>query len=149
MIYTNIKSINPEEIVSEKIKKAIDYARKNDLRSLEPGSYPIEGDEIFVNIGEYESSDESQKSYESHRKYLDLQLMLEGNEVIKFNSINKLQGSPFDEENDYMLLKGEAKGYLVMEEGDIAIFFPNDGHMPGIINKKPSKVKKAVFKIKL
>lgn len=32
MIYTNIKSINPEEIVSEKIKKAIDYARENDLR---------------------------------------------------------------------------------------------------------------------
>ena len=52
----------------------------------------------------------------------------------------------YDEEKDYGIYKGDGN-YLIAEEGQFAVFFPTDVHMPSIAINIPKEVKKVVVKV--
>ena len=89
MVFGNIRDLEDYGYLEEEILKCFAYAEKHDLMSYEKGSHEIQGDHLFVNIVEYETTETENRFWEAHRNYLDLHLMLEGKERIDINFIRK------------------------------------------------------------
>ena len=106
------------------------------------------GKDIFALESAYKTKERKDVPYESHRKYIDLQYIVQGEELIEVTPISRLSiTQPYDEEKDYTLYSNDAHGILLyMKPGMIAIFFPEDAHMPGLIRNVSDKVIKSVVK---
>ncbi|HNX26239.1 MAG TPA: YhcH/YjgK/YiaL family protein [Phycisphaerae bacterium] len=116
------------------------------------GRTSIEGDDLYVNINEYETRLRGEGRYEFHQKYIDVQVVLEGREELDvLNETNLELTEAYDETVDvgfYARGSQAAGATLRMIPGRFAVLFPQDIHQPCIAaNDEPSKVKKAVFKI--
>lgn len=130
--------------------KAIDYLTKTDLSHLLPGRYDIDGDNLYAMINEYETKPLYESEWEAHRKYIDIQCMIKGQEQISYANIDRMESKgPYDADHDVLFLLGQSDDELLLKEGDVAIFWPEDVHRPGIANKKPVLIKKVVIKVRL
>jgi YhcH/YjgK/YiaL family protein len=131
-------------------KKAFDYLKKTDLNTLAFGKHIIEGEDLFVIFQEYESKDPSACKMENHRKYIDIQYMFSGEELIGISTFNgQVPTEEYDETKEVAFYKNEYTSQLKLEQGQFAIFFPHDLHMPCIKAEKAQTVKKAVFKVRV
>lgn len=119
------------------------------MKKMEKGSHSIKGEDLFVNIVEYETTNPENRFWEAHKDYLDLHLMLDGIEQIDLNFIDNMDLGPYKKEDDYQAMEGEKNSSVILNEGDFLICYPNDGHMTAVKVKDPQKIKKAIFKIKL
>jgi len=147
MILDNIENYKKYEELNRNFEKAFKFLKREDLGSLAVGKYEIDGEEVFALVQEYETKDLENAKYEAHKKYIDIQYMLDGNEYMGYSSIDKLKiTSPYSEENDFMLLSGEAN-LIMLNSKDFSVFFPEDAHMPGIAIKDKNKVRKVVVKV--
>ena len=117
--------------------------------SFEKGSHPIEGDKLFVNVVEYETTVKENRFWEAHRQYLDVHVMLKGEEQINLNFIDRMEQKEFVEKDDFLPLEGENNSHVVLREGDFLICYPTDGHMTAIQTGDPMQVKKAIFKVQI
>ncbi len=149
MIYSNIKNIEEYNFLPENIKKCFEYINKNDLASLDKGSYEIDGKNLFVNIVEYETTTEDKRFWEAHKNYLDIHFILDGEEIININFIKNMEQKQFVEKDDFLPLTGDVKTSVVLQKEDFLICYPNDAHMTAVNVCKPTKVKKAIFKVKI
>ncbi|MCR4617610.1 MAG: YhcH/YjgK/YiaL family protein [Lachnospiraceae bacterium] len=138
----------------EKIKEIAPevYAFINDdskCNTMMPdGKMPIT-DECYAIVSSYTTADRETKEYESHRKYLDVQMLIEGKEYIEIAPITELKVSKeYVEERDVMFFSNEVKGdNIVLEPMKPALLLPETGHMPGVICGSAQEVKKIVVKI--
>lgn len=127
----------------------------NFLASVEPGCevgrYDIVGDDIFAMVQSYDTKDISQGKVEAHRKYIDIQALLCGTERMFYGAGNSLEISEeYNAENDAAFYKYDAAKTFEysLTPGVFTIFFPEEGHMPGIAPATGSApVKKVVIKI--
>lgn len=85
---------------------------------------------------------------ESHKKYIDFQLILSGNEQMEYVDIDKLEvDQSYDEQKDlitYKLLDNTSK--FLLQDNDLAIFFPDDAHIGLPKYKESELVYKTVIK---
>lgn len=147
MIYDHIKNASLYYPISERIQKALIHLSKTNFENVEPGKYEIEGDEIFLIVSEYNTKPFSAAKWEAHKKYIDIQFMIHGKEKMGFADTSKMVViEPYDDERDYVILKGEGN-YLIAEEKHFAIFFPGDAHVPSVAVNIPKQVKKVVVKV--
>ena len=121
------------------------------LQSIELGNShqkEILGKQIYTVEQHYETQDRRSKSYESHKRYIDIQCVLFGEEIIEVEDVkNLILTQNYDEEKDFMLYSNSTQGSLFhMKKGMIAILFPGDGHMPGLKYNSKSRVIKSVIK---
>ena len=131
-----------------KFIKAFEYLAHTDLTKLEKGKYEIDGTDIFAIVNEYETVDASREQMESHKKYIDLQYMVKGVELMGHDFLQQQAPSKvYDEEKDFMLFAEQPAFFSKLEQHHFAIFFPTDLHMPNIMNGKSMQVKKVVVKI--
>lgn len=147
MIFGNIKNLNEYDYLPVNIKKCFEYAASNDLLNYEKGSYKIDGDNLFVNIVEYETTEVENRFWEAHRNYLDLHLMLDGKEQIDLNFIENMEEKEFVEKDDFLPLEGDKNGYVILEKNDFLVCYPNDAHRTAVKVRSSEKIKKAIFKI--
>lgn len=149
MIFGNIKNLEEFSYLEKGLKECFEYAADHDLMSFEKGSHEIDGDRFFVNIVEYETTERENRFWEAHREYLDVHLMLNGEEQIDLNFIGNMDQKEFVAEDDFLPLNGEANSHVVLRAGDFLVCYPNDGHMTAIKTGEPQKIKKAIFKVKI
>jgi YhcH/YjgK/YiaL family protein len=158
MIIDIIENASLYQNLGERINKAFNYIRNTDLKNLQAGKYEIESDNIFALISEYQTKPESEGKLESHRKYIDVQYVIEGEELMGYVPLGSpafVKASagrqeilePYKEGNDIIFFKGK-KSFTKVTSGMFAIFFPTDVHMPGIDIEGKSRVKKLVIKVK-
>ncbi len=135
----------------EPIIKALEYLRTHDFTKMEDGKYPISGDECFVNLQRYETRLHEECRPESHKKYIDIQYLVEGEEYIGWCPLSPdlRVVEPYDEERDitfYNCLVPESE--ILLQPGSFAVLFPDDVHSPqGAVDGKPMGVTKVVVKI--
>lgn len=149
MIIDKIENSHLYENISERIRKSFEYIRKTDLKSLPTGKYTIDGENIFALVSEYQTKSESAGKLEAHRKYIDVQFVISGEELMGYVPLGNQQIlESYKEENDIIFYIGD-KSFTKVSEGMFAIFFPEDVHMPGISTGKISIVKKLVIKVRV
>ena len=141
--------------MSPRIRAAFDFIANGGLEDIADGRTEIDGDNLYVNVQTNTLKSWSEGKWELHRKYADIQYVIEGSQVIGYCEKDALvPGEGYSEPND-IEFRPDAAGIgtgLAMQEGDFAIFFPQDAHRPNTLmsGQVPgTKVRMAVFKVKL
>ena len=112
-------------------KKVFDFLTTQPLATMEAGRYEIDGDKAYAMIQEPENKPANQCQLECHRKYIDLQLVVSGNEMMGWAPIVGLgHALPFNEKDDYGLFKDAPLSWFDVRPGCFAIFYPGDAHAP-------------------
>lgn len=150
MIYGNLKNLGDISIYPKVIQKAINYLRDTDLINIEAGIYELQGKDMYVQISNIETDSKENRKPEVHRKYIDVQFLVEGKEKIGFavdTGRNKIV-EEYDFEKDVLFYENcENESDIIMVPGAFAIFFSNIVHRPACNVKGISKIKKVVIKI--
>jgi YhcH/YjgK/YiaL family protein len=106
-------------------------------------------DDIFVIKQAYKTKNREDCFFESHKKYIDIQYMVKGDEIMDVASIEDLTAlNPYDEERDFIKYSSK-NGFssLLIKEKELAIFYPEDAHQPCIKFDESKLIYKAVVKI--
>lgn len=130
----------------------------NNFKKLPLGKIDIKFPQVFIIHDKYQTQNASDKLWESHRKYLDIQLIISGTESMWVASINQFLGliaKDYSDERDIIFynhnLESINEDYLAkleMSTQSFSVFFPQDAHLPGISpDGKAGEVEKIVFKV--
>lgn len=120
-----------------------------DLANLELGWQDLE-EGIRMNVMSFETSPAEGKKAEMHRKFVDIQLLIEGEEMIEYG-LSQPDLSKYDEyrdEDDYQLTDSiDDKNEVVLKPNMFAIFLPYEPHKPGNAVNSNKTLKKLVVKV--
>ncbi|TDF99751.1 YhcH/YjgK/YiaL family protein [Paenibacillus piri] len=150
MIIDHIRNAPLYYGVHDKFAACFEYLNNQEAGQLGPGTYELEGSELFLMIQSYRTRPEEEGFWEAHRSYIDIQVMLEGTERMGYAYAGQLATTEDHlDEKDYRVLAGKGD-FVDVRPGSFVIFYPDDAHMPCMATASGSApVKKAVFKIKL
>ena len=149
MVFDKIVNLRLYEELNSLFEKAIDYLEETDFSELAPGRHTILGDNIFALYQEYETKNVEDCLLEGHRKYIDIQYVLEGEEFIGVaSSANQTVRKPYNADHDIAFFEGDFSR-VKLKAGNFAIFFPHDLHMPCLKVEKPAMVRKVVIKVRV
>jgi YhcH/YjgK/YiaL family protein len=129
--------------------KAFAFLKENNLQTLAKGKYPIDGENVFASVTEDPSKDFDKTNWESHRKYIDVQCIIIGEEkmgkwpVAEATAVTK----EYDEKKDVANYTAPGKFYTI-PAGTFIIFFPGEAHRPNITPGGNKVVKKIVIKVR-
>ena len=147
MIFGNMNNLNEYTFLSESVKECFSYAKEHKLVEFENGKHEIDGERFFVNIVEYTTKNAEERFWEAHKKYLDVHLMLDGEEQIDLNFLSNMDVKEFVEADDFVPMDGEKNSSVVLRNGDFLICYPQDGHRTAVMVSEPKTIKKAIFKV--
>jgi len=133
------------------IQKALDFLRGHDFTRMEDGKYPIEGDKCFANVQRYNTRPEKECKPETHRKFVDIQFMVAGEEFMGWCPLSPdlEECAPYDEARDVTFYKDLVPdSSIVLSPGCFAVLYPEDVHRPqAAVDGQPGKVLKVVVKV--
>lgn len=134
MILGSLKNTGTIEKYHPLFKKAFNYIKNTDFSVLEDGKIEIEGADLFLVLSTINGKIEVEAATEAHRKYIDIQIPLTANETFGWIPIEKCTKvrMGYDNNKDLILFENEPTNFIGVEDGDFLIFFPEDGHAPGI-----------------
>ncbi|AWI50272.1 YhcH/YjgK/YiaL family protein [Actinobacillus porcitonsillarum] len=148
MFFGHISNYNPKQY-PKAIAFALDYLKKTDFDKMEAGVYELKGREIFVQVLDLVTQPKSAFQPEVHRRYLDVQYLHKGKEVMA--AATDLGTNPiaqaYDETRDiqyYATAENENEFRCV--SGNFAVFFPEDTHRTAIYDGT-EMIRKIVVKI--
>ena len=149
------KTVNIQEFAKQyRLNKvywaeAFAFLKNHDLQNLALGKYPIDGDNVTASVTQASTKDFGKTKWESHRKYIDLQYVITGEERIGVCPVAKATvTNAYNEKKDAANYNAEGKIYNAVP-GIFFIFFPTDAHRPNITPGGNKPDKKIVIKIKV
>lgn len=148
MIYTNIYDEFQIETLPIKIKECIKYTKENfeELKNKKIGDYNVNGIKMIINSYETDNLFDG-KIFETHIRNVDVQIILSGEEIFGFNNVKNVKEIERNEEKDLVEYSGDFLCEILMREGDVLIFYPQDVHLSGLQEEEASIVKKIIFKV--
>ena len=128
--------------------KAFTFLKDSDLTGMPLGRVAL-GDGMYANMDEYQPKDHENTCFEAHRKYIDIQSIVFGNELIGLTGLNNMTTTePFDESKDIEFGTATTGTVLRAAPGRFFLFFPNDAHRPCMKDgNDDTKVRKIVVKV--
>ena len=126
--------------------KVSGFMEKNDIYKIAAGRYEL-GDECYVNVDEYVTR--SNYNFEAHRDYVDVQVMVDGEETVFVSSLeNGVETAPYSKEKDAAFYSCKNSEYEIVNliSGKAIVLFPQDMHAPCNSSEK-KRNRKFVFKI--
>ena len=149
MIIDNIKNTSFYYGVNKRLILAFQFLREKNLAETESGKYEIDGSDIYALVQSYETKPEGKGVWEAHRRYIDIQYLVNGTEKMGCANLEAMTVCrEYTEDEDCLLLKGKGIFFLLKPE-DFVIFMPQDVHMPGLAATNPQTVKKVVVKVRI
>ena len=144
---------NYQEMFPERFIRALKWLEEKELHTLENGKYEISATDFAI-VQEYDTRDVAEAEYENHHKYIDIQIVVNGEEWIYCSKPKGLiKAKDYLEEDDiefYHKPENMAKETkMAMKEGYFAVLWPGDCHMPCVNPGKKTHVKKIVIKIRI
>ncbi len=147
MIYDQIQNLSLYRSLLPGIAAVEAFLRDTDLSSLTAGKIRLGGG-VVCNVNIYEPKTESK--WEAHRNFIDLQYVVRGAETMVYASIDDaVDAGDYNTEKDLQFFGSADRAVsMTFRDGDFALFFPQDVHMPGLKNDETDgEVRKLVFKI--
>jgi YhcH/YjgK/YiaL family protein len=134
----------------ERWKKAFAFLKETDLINLPTEKHELDGKNLFVAVSEYNSKELNETKYEAHKKYVDIQYVISGEEQLGVTPLESVNASePYNEEKDLIFYKFEGGNFFKANPNNFFIFFPEDVHRPCIKTTESVPVKKLVVKLLL
>lgn len=147
MIYDMLNNISNYRGFSVWFDKAIDFLEQIDLNSLPLGKTEIFEDKVFANVMKAEAKNENEVDYEIHKKYMDIQIDLEGTERILIGGVPTGEIKAFEEAIDFGTVVCEEAASLIMGPGRFVLCMGQEPHKPGIAVLEERGLKKCVIKV--
>lgn len=148
MIIDKIKNYSLYANLTERLAKGFEFIKNTDLVQIEPGTYEIDNKEVFAIVQEYNTKEIKDCVLEGHTKYIDIQYVIEGAELMGVTTKKNQKVVTSDLDKDYTFYEGET-AYIKLEAGMFTVFFPDDLHRPCVLDGQSSRVKKVVVKVQI
>ena len=147
MIYDRLENLPAyTALAPEVMPKIVEFLGKCGAGEIAEGRHELDGDKLFVNVQSYDSKPFNPEMLEYHKKYVDVQLLLAGNETLYYAPASTPVCKPYSEESDCGFNQvPETALPLKLEVGNFVLLLPEEGHLPGVGDG--SGVVKAVVKI--
>jgi biofilm protein TabA len=150
MILGVLSSTSVVEKTHPLFKKAFDYIRSVGVEAILASSAKIEllAKDLYLFGSEYQGKTREQARIEAHRRYIDIQIPVEGTEEMGWADIRDSGEvvTPYNPDKDVEFYAGPVSTWFTVAPGQFAIFFPEDAHQPGI---GQGTLKKIVVKVLL
>jgi YhcH/YjgK/YiaL family protein len=148
MILDNIKNAHLYEGLNPLIKEGLAYLKTLDTSNLVSGKITLPNG-IFAITQIFMPKSTGEAKLETHQKYIDIQYLIEGVEIIEYAPFEKLEiSNPYHQENDITFYHNSKNViYLNLKAEEFTIFYPHDAHKPGIGSSNGLLIKKIVIKI--
>lgn len=150
MVVSDLGHIARQTVMTGALKRAIDFLGRRDLADLPDGREEIDGDRVFALVQRYETAKADKPRFECHRKYIDVQFLASGEEVIGWAPAGSMTVTEaYDAGRDICFgTVGPGKWVpLRLEAGQLAVLWPEDAHAPKMAAGAPSRVMKIVVKV--
>jgi len=150
MIVTDINHIEHQVSMTTFFKRAIEFLRRPDIHNMADGRVDIDGQDVFALVHRYETVKTDVLNFEYHRKYIDIQYIVSGREVIGWIPVERMTiTEAYDTEKDICFGIAPKKEITMvrLQAGQLAVFYPEDGHAPKLAAGSPSHVVKIVVKV--
>lgn len=146
MILDSLNNSSRIENLHPLFKKAFDYIKSTDFSKVEDGKIELDGPRLTVTVASLCGKEKSEAAIETHKKYIDIQLPLLGVEKIGWKSGCELQEEsvPYNEEKDIAFYIDRPTAFTKIYPGQFAVYFPEDGHAPGI---GQGNIRKVIVKV--
>lgn len=157
MVVASITDIKKRDFeYSKNLTIAFEYLNKlgvDGLLNLEEGKHIIKDDgEVYLNRSSYVGKEFADAKIEGHNKWLDIQLVLKGEEDFGYVDKRHLDDlhitKAYDEVKDKVNYEGDLDGTIRLKSGFFALVFPNDLHKP-CIKVNDEVIEKVVVKVKI
>lgn len=152
MICDNLKNCETYFGANSRFAQAFAFIKAAVAENYPTGRYEIDGDNLYALVQEYNAKLVADSKFEGHKRYIDIQYIISGEELMKVADISKVSAiTEYDAAKDCMFFGNtDDASVLVVQQGEYAVFFPNDIHMPGVArNETPSPVRKIVVKVRV
>ena len=147
MIIDRLENAHIYGKLSDRIKTALDFLEFSDLMALKPGRYEIDGSKVIAICEEYTTKLKENVVWEAHRKYIDIQFVVKGTELIGYSNIENMRmATQYEPQKDILNFEGNGNFFL-LSSGTFMILMPHDVHAPGLCVAEPECVKKIVMKV--
>ena len=148
MIFDTLNNVNNYKGLG-RVYDALKFLSETDFSKIELGRYELDGDNIFYMVQSYDTDPDKTIS-EAHKKYIDIQYMVEGEEIIGVADISEdKELTESKEENDVWFYNCKTEP-LVLSTGKYMVLYPNDLHCPGVAtNGTAMTCRKVVVKVKV
>lgn len=134
------------------LKKVEGFIFDFNNKKLPDGTYEIDGKQVFAMIQSYRTKQQTQEMmFEAHKKYIDLQYIVNGIEKIRWAKLDKvdLVEERYSAGGDIAFYEGDAIFDFTLTKGTFLLLYPEDAHLPGLSAQKETNVRKIVFKIQV
>lgn len=147
MVVDTLENLDKYTSLNPLFAQAVEFIKSHNLQSMEVGKTELKGQDLVVNIAQTTPKTKEQAKLETHNAFIDIQIPLSGTEVMGYTAGKDCipADAPYNAEKDITFFEGLAESYIAVKPGMFAIFFPQDGHAPGI---SPDGVKKVIVKVK-
>lgn len=149
MIYDKLENASFYYALHPLFPRAFEALQQMDWNQLPFGRHDIVGDDIFINLAEYQTVLPDQGIWETHQRYIDIQLIVAGQEQMGHAFQHSLQiKEAYDAAKDVEFYSGTGQ-LITYSKSTFAIYYPHDAHKPGVFSGAPGTVRKAVAKVQI
>jgi len=146
MILANLSQSARYATLHPLFPRVFDYIRDTDLYALQPGRYPIVGDELIAIVEHVHGRTREMARLEAHRRYIDIQLVLDGVDEMGWKPLADCYNpvSDYNAEKDIQFFHDAPASWVATPPDAFCIFFPEDAHAPLVAS---GEIRKVIFKI--
>ncbi|HEY3448888.1 MAG TPA: YhcH/YjgK/YiaL family protein [Myxococcales bacterium] len=130
---------------------AFDWLDQAIAGPFRPGRHPIREPSLFANADEGTTSPPGERRFESHRRFIDIQVEVEGGEFIDWVPASELKvEQDFAPDADTAFYEQPRRGTtrLLVPPRHAAVFLPGEAHRCLIqVDSRPARFRKYVVKV--
>lgn len=152
MIYDEIVNAGQYRRIHPGIDRVLEEMQKYTSDNYPEGRISLEGDDLFLLFGSYETHSAEGALAEAHRQYIDVMYMVEGEEIIYVKPVSRMEKvtKPYDDSLDALLGEIDPDATPVrLEAGCFIVLLPQDAHAPACHAEGPVSVKKIIGKVRI
>jgi YhcH/YjgK/YiaL family protein len=126
--------------------RAFEFLRGTDLKMLMPGTHPVQGERIFAIVEACAGRSRAEAKLECHRRYIDIQLVLEGVDEMGWKPVAACvdPATDYDAARDIRFFNDAPASWIATPPESFCLFFPDDAHAPLV---SVGTIRKVVVKI--
>ena len=147
MIYAKLSDAPVYRGIHPRLDRALDLLTEDFLSSVGTETKKLEGDDLYVTRFDVVSSADETRLFEYHRSYLDIFVLVKGEERVNIAAPESLDLR--EQRGDYWGGTASAEQSVILRPGCFIVLFPGDAHRPGMAVDTPREVSRIVFKIRI